>query len=171
MPPARIDPKVLRELIEEKQMQQHVVAAMLDVSKSCVERTCKRLGLKTQRTGPRGGELHPDWSGGRHMAGRYWYVWTGRDHPMATQGGYVAEHRLRMSQHLGRPLLPTEVVHHVDGDPENNDLSNLMVFQSNAEHLRHELTGRVPNYSPEGKERMREAARRRHSREKSERGD
>lgn len=85
---------------------------------------------------------------------------------MATQAGYVAEHRLLMAQRLGRMLRPGEVVHHRDGNRQNNDLANLELFQTNADHLRHELTGRVPNWSPEGRERMREGARRARSRAK-----
>jgi len=35
------------------------------------------------------------------------------------------EHRLVMEQHLGRYLLPTEIVHHRDSNRQNNDISNL----------------------------------------------
>ena len=42
--------------------------------------------------------------------------------------GKVYEHRLIMEQHLGRPLSSDEVVHHKDGNPSNNDLSNLEVL-------------------------------------------
>lgn len=45
-------------------------------------------------------------------------------------------HRVVAEQMLGRPLLPGEVVHHIDGDKRNNDPSNLMVFVSQAEHAR-----------------------------------
>jgi hypothetical protein len=40
-------------------------------------------------------------------------------------------HRLVMSQALGRCLLPTETVHHIDGDRANNSLSNLEVRHGN----------------------------------------
>lgn len=42
----------------------------------------------------------------------------------------VFEHRYVMEQHLGRPLLPAETVHHVDGDRGNNSLGNLELFSS-----------------------------------------
>ena len=56
---------------------------------------------------------------------------------MRDSRGYVWEHRLVMAKHLGRPLLRTEVVHHIDENKANNDLSNLMLFKSQAEHLAH----------------------------------
>ena len=46
------------------------------------------------------------------------------------------EHRSAAEQILGRPLLPGEVVHHIDGDKKNNAPENLMVFPSQAEHAR-----------------------------------
>lgn len=50
-------------------------------------------------------------------------------------------HRKVMEEHLGRKLSSNEIVHHIDGDKSNNDISNLMVV-SRAEHLnihRHRL--------------------------------
>lgn len=149
MPPAKIDPARLKELIEVEQVTQVAAAVRLGCSKSCVERTCKRLGLQTQRTGPRSGPLHPDWKGGRIVVGNYWYIWT-NTHPHRTSNNYMAEHRLVAEATIGRYLLREEVVHHINGDSQDNRPANLAVFGTNAEHLRHELTGRIPNWTPEG---------------------
>ena len=54
-------------------------------------------------------------------------------HPMATKNGYIMEHRLVMAEHLGRNLLETEVVHHINGEKADNRVENLLVMQA-SEH-------------------------------------
>lgn len=69
--------------------------------------------------------------------------------------GYVLEHRLAMERTLGRPLMDSEVVHHIDGDPSNNAVENLAVYDSNSDHLSDTLRGYRPNWTPDGLRRMR----------------
>lgn len=57
---------------------------------------------------------------------------------MSRKDGYVMEHRLVMAISLNRCLTRTEVVHHIDHNPENNELSNLMLFKNNKEHKEYE---------------------------------
>lgn len=45
------------------------------------------------------------------------------------------EHRVVAEQKIGRPILPGEHVHHVDGDKHNNHPDNLMVMSAQ-DHLR-----------------------------------
>jgi len=151
----------IRQLIEVDGLQQRLVADRFQCGRWHIRGLCRTLGLKTQRTGPRSGAGHPDWKGGRCKdADGYILVYT-PGHPHARKRGssppvYVAEHRLVMEKHLGRYLLPTEVVHHVNNVNDDNRVENLEVFQSNADHLRHELAGRCPKWTEEGKARIRE---------------
>lgn len=42
-------------------------------------------------------------------------------------------HRAVLEKHLGRSLGQNEIVHHIDGNPSNNDISNLEIT-TNSEH-------------------------------------
>ncbi len=46
-------------------------------------------------------------------------------------------YRKIMEEKIGRKLLPTEVVHHIDGNHKNDNIDNLMLFKSNEEHIEH----------------------------------
>ena len=53
--------------------------------------------------------------------------------PASINGGKhksVLEHRYVMEQKIGRPLMKEETVHHIDGNRQNNDPSNLELFSS-----------------------------------------
>ena len=91
--------------------------------------------------------------------GSYVYVMDCWENPMADSRGRILLHRYVMAKHLGRPLLKEEIVHHIDGNKNNNCAENLAVF-SNEEHVKlHKATGRsyislICNYC--GKEFYRE---------------
>ena len=121
---------------------------VLNAGKFC-SRSCRN---KTHRNfGPRGknpklsGVNNPSWKGGitwKRPKGNYKGVKYVRCHPdflpMARKDHYVMEHRLEMAKFLGRLLIRTEVVHHIDHNPANNLITNLMLFASNAAHKRAE---------------------------------
>ena len=75
---------------------------------------------------------------------------------LTVDGVRIAEHRHIVQQREGRKLASNEVVHHVDGDPLNNDHSNLVLL-SRAEHQRLHATGsRRRPWTSEEKRRARE---------------
>lgn len=85
--------------------------------------------------------LSPRWRGGRKTRkDGYSFVVAPQDHPYPSYvkpNGlkYILEHRYVMEQHLGRYLLPEEVVHHIDKDPTNNAIENLQLFRNQSEHI------------------------------------
>lgn len=58
------------------------------------------------------------------------YVWVRADHPNAYSNGTMLEHRLVMSQMVGRPLKPYENPHHRNGDKTDNRPENLELWST-----------------------------------------
>lgn len=91
------------------------------------------------------------WRSGESLTDKgYRLILCGKEHPMANNNGYVAEHRLVMAEVLGRHLARHEHVHHVNGDRLDNRPENLEVV-SRGQHTRiHQLgqPSRNPNRDP-----------------------
>lgn len=119
--------------LRESGASQADIAAKTRISQAGVSRVLKKIGFNTggHRTGP----SHGAWKGGRLIIRGYVRVWLPRDHrffeAMALHDGYCFEHRLVMAETLGRPLLPSESVHHIDGDKLHNEPSNLQLRHAN----------------------------------------
>lgn len=83
------------------------------------------------------GEKNGHWNGGKTKSVEGYIYVLHKSHPFCNCSGYVAEHRLVMEKHLGRTLLSTEVVHHINGEVSDNRIENLMLFSCKGEHTRH----------------------------------
>lgn len=162
----------VRRRIHDGETQEKIAVDLAEridprISAKLIYKLCKRHGIVCQRTGPRSGEAHPQWEGGRIVT-KHGYVKIYRpEHPSCVRYNekrkaespgkyvrlkkYVWEHRLVMESKLGRILGDSEVVHHLNGVRDDNRSANLMVFQTNAEHLAFDLKGKCPNWSPVGK--------------------
>jgi len=161
----------LRALLEVDGLTQEAVAVRMGMSRGGVGKAARRLGVKCQRRGPRSGPGHPDWKGGRVVdADGYALVWVAEHPNRRKHTHYMLEHRLVMERVLGRYLAAEEVVHHKNGNKQDNGPENLEVFANNTDHLRHELTSRCPKWSPEGAERMRQGVIAYHARRRATQG-
>lgn len=87
------------------------------------------------RSSYQSGNNAANWRGGIRMSdGRAQVLKPG--HPNAMKKGYVWRSRLVMEEKIGRYLLPTEVVHHIDHNKTNDSPDNLELFDSNEDHIR-----------------------------------
>lgn len=125
-------------------------------SRQCVSDRMKEAGIPRLPQWSQPGERNGQWRGGRQIDSDGYVLIYSPNHPHRNAADCVREHRLVMEAKIGRYLEPEEVVHHIDGNKQNNDPSNLELFSRNSEHLRATLKGKVPNWTPEGKERIRE---------------
>ena len=88
----------------------------------------------------------------RYMTDAGYILLRKRGHPNADCNGRIPEHRFLMSEYLGRPLLKSEIVHHLNGQRDDNRLENLVLL-SKSDHQRLHETG------TDRKERMATAAK------------
>jgi DNA invertase Pin-like site-specific DNA recombinase len=121
----------IRTMYKSGASQQRISLA-LGRSQSFVTRAMARSGIKARARAAK--EQHGQWKGGRWRKGDgYWCVKVADNDALAAsmqnRNGYVLEHRLVMARSLGRALLATETVHHIDGDRSNNALGNLQLRQ------------------------------------------
>jgi len=132
----------------------YVIPAQKNVKKYCSKncysesqqgKPAWNKGIKTGKPSPRKGQKFPQfsgkncplWKGGKAKSGKGYILILKPNHPFCTNHGYVREHRLVMEKKHGCYLTPKEVVHHIDKNPRNNNIENLMLFASSAEHLKY----------------------------------
>lgn len=84
------------------------------------------------------GENNHSWKGGRIVNSMGYVQIYMPEHPNACgkNRAYVLEHRLVMEQYIGRYLRPEEVVHHIDGNKQNNCIENLLLFANSKAHFK-----------------------------------
>lgn len=99
-----------------------------------MQRTSNATIVSSILTGTTNLGYTPNWNKVSRSAG-YPVVYC-PDHPNAWSTGYIFCHRVVAEQNIGRLLLPTEIVHHLDEDKDNFHPDNLEVLQSQTEHAK-----------------------------------
>lgn len=137
------------------------VASILGLSSRYVRRIAQRHNLERLHVGAQPGKNNHRFVSGRRIdLDGYVLVTAPKDHPFQRLrkgrpgAGVIFEHRLVMERKMGRYLLPTEVVDHIDGLTLHNDPDNLRLFLSNGQHLQTTISGLPKNISASGKKNI-----------------
>lgn len=113
---------------------QNAIAQSLGVSQVRVSRALRAYGHDPKEHSHTRQMRNGRWKGGRvrDSAGYVRALVHRHDPlaPMADNAGYIAEHRLVMARHLGRPLEKGETVHHKNGVRDDNRLENLQLMRA-----------------------------------------
>ena len=144
----------IRHWVEVEGKTHRWVGDQIGCGNQHVSRICKKNNIKAQRTGPRSGVGHPEWKGGRNIDKDGYVLIYFPFHPNARKSRQMLEHRMVMEHHLGRYLNRREVVHHKNGNKQDNRIENLALYSGNGKHLKEELTGKCPNWSEDGAKRI-----------------
>ena len=121
--------------VHHSTLRGHLIKAGIDL----------RTGYRAPKKVRYYGKDHYNWKGGIQMHSSGYIMEYAPDHPDATGNkGYVLQHRLVMERSLGRYLLPTELVHHKNGDKQDNHLENLEIKTRSTHMKLHKAIGTAP---------------------------
>lgn len=91
------------------------------------ENEAKRPAVRKKISKSRLGDKNPNWKGGISKRGKYVFL---RIKPYTV----ISQHRYVIEQLLGRKLKKGEMIHHIDGDGQNNKKDNLLLCQNRSKH-------------------------------------
>ncbi|MCK4248113.1 MAG: HNH endonuclease [Methanomicrobia archaeon] len=127
------------------------IALICKVHVKTIWRWMKRLGIALRSNDAVGKKIYAhigsdngQWKGGiKKRKDGYIFEWISKDSPyisMRAYGNYVLQHRLIMAKKLGRLLKENEVVHHINCNPQDNNIENLQIM-SQSEHAHYHMKG------------------------------
>lgn len=107
-------------------ISQTSIAGMMKSDQGVISRVLRKAGKESR--GPKRARRKD----GRRVAGLYVRILLDKSDPfwnMCDRHSTVMEHRLVVARWLGRPLLESETVHHINGIHDDNRLENLQLRQ------------------------------------------
>lgn len=102
----------------------------------------KDIEFRNRSTAKSGGNAY-NWIGGRKITPKGYVQVLVKGHPRADLNGYVFEHIVVWENCTGIPVQKGFVVHHLDGNKQNNDISNLCLMTFGGHSTYHNKNRRV----------------------------
>lgn len=82
------------------------------------------------------GNKNVRWNGGRGITTQGYIEVVCPDGYSKNTRGRILEHRLVMEKTLGRKILRTEIVHHINHDKQDNRIENLELLNGQSDHMK-----------------------------------
>ena len=119
-------------------------------SRACANRAPGRMTPEVRKKIARAGADHPNFKGGywnssKRSTRRYYMQWVPTEerpkHPTVTSRGYVhRSHFVWNTAHPNDPVIPGQLIHHINEDSEDDRLENLEKMASQVAHARHHFS-------------------------------
>lgn len=119
----------------EQKLSTRSIGKILGKSHDYVSDKLKELGIEVDnRYSALQSERNPGWKGGKTTCNGYVEISSKSICPKRK-----FEHQLVMENYIGRELRSDEVVHHIDGDKQNNNINNLALMDRAAHARLHSI--------------------------------
>ena len=100
----------------------------------------KHHSTKTEfKKGENTGKNNLNWKGGITKNWNGYILVRKPKHPFSRKSGYILRSRLVAEKCLGRYLIKSEVIHHINGVKDDDRPENLYLFSCNSEHIHYGL--------------------------------
>jgi len=128
------------------------IAEKVGKSPKAVQKIFRRYNFPVLHNfAPREREEKPNWIGGIHKNPAGYFYTREKNHPNKNKyNERFLLHRLVYEKHHNVILTKKQVIHHIDDNPENNAIENLMLYETNGEHLAETLKGKCPAWTIDG---------------------
>jgi hypothetical protein len=122
-------------LYVEQKLSTRAIGKILGRTHDYVSDKLKELGIVVDdRVAALQSERNPDWKGGKTISQGYVEISSKAISPKRKR-----EHQIVMENYIGRELKADEVVHHIDGNKQNNNINNLALMDKSAHSRLHSI--------------------------------